>query len=203
MTPPRPSQRLPHLTQLRNKKMARSAHAYVRGSTVQFYEWLHSQSGRRLPQGPAIWICGDCHAGNLGPTADSKGEIDIHIRDLDQAVIGNPAHDLVRLALSLATAARGSDLPGVTTARMLEEMMRGYEQALADRPDEAPPRPAQVKASMRSAVQRTWKNLARERIENARPTIPLGKHFWPLSRKEMQQYKPFVRPRKSINWSLL
>ncbi|WP_446739887.1 DUF2252 family protein [Pseudomonas sp. TH31] len=38
MTPPRPSQRLPHLTQLRNKKMARSAHAYVRGSTVQFYE---------------------------------------------------------------------------------------------------------------------------------------------------------------------
>lgn len=184
MTPPRPSQRLPHLTQLRNKKMARSAHAYVRGSTVQFYEWLHSQSGRRLPQGPAIWICGDCHAGNLGPTANSKGEIDIHIRDLDQAVIGNPAHDLVRLALSLATAARGSDLPGVTTARMLEEMMRGYEQAFADRPDEAPPRPAQVKASMRSAVQRTWKNLARERIENARPTIPLGKHFWPLSRKE-------------------
>jgi len=67
---------------------------------------------------------------------------------------------------------------------MLEEMMRGYEQAFADRPDEAPPRPAQVKASMRSAVQRTWKNLARERIENARPTIPLGKHFWPLSRKE-------------------
>lgn len=191
MTPPRPSQRLPHLTQLRNKKMARSAHAYVRGSTVQFYEWLHSQPGRRLPQGPAIWICGDCHAGNLGPTANSKGEIDIHIRDLDQAVIGNPAHDLVRLALSLATAARGSDLPGVTTARMLEEMMRGYEQAFADRPDEAPPRPAQVKASMRSAVQRTWKNLARERIENARPTIPLGKHFWPLSRKENAAIQTF------------
>eukprot|EP01132_Coremiostelium_polycephalum_P011172 gene11172-13687_t len=95
---PRPSSRMPHLTQLRNLKMARSAHAYVRGSTVQFYEWLHSQRGRRLPQGPAIWICGDCHAGNLGPTGDTKGRIDMHIRDLDQAVIGNPAHDLVRLA---------------------------------------------------------------------------------------------------------
>ncbi|MEB0047510.1 MULTISPECIES: DUF2252 domain-containing protein [unclassified Pseudomonas] len=184
MTPPRPSARLPHLTRLRNLKMARSAHAYVRGSTVQFYEWLHSQPGRRLPQGPAIWICGDCHAGNLGPTASAKGQIDMHIRDLDQAVIGNPAHDLVRLALSLATAARGSDLPGVTTARMLEEMMRGYEQAFDDQPDAAPPRPAQVKSGMRSAVKRTWKNLARERIENARPTIPLGKHFWPLSRQE-------------------
>lgn len=169
--------------------MARSAHAYVRGSTVQFYEWLHSQSGRRLPHGPAVWICGDCHAGNLGPTGDSKGRIDIHIRDLDQTVIGNPAHDLVRLALSLATAARGSDLPGVATARMLEEMMVGYEQAFEDDVDEEPPRPAQVKAGMRSAVQRTWKHLAQERIEDTRPTIPLGKHFWSLSRPERAALK--------------
>lgn len=118
MKTPRPSARMPHLTQLRNLKMARSA------------------------------------------------------------------HDLVRLALSLATAARGSDLPGVTTARMLEEMMLGYGQAFKDKPDEAPPRPSQVKAGMRSAVARTWKHLARERIESARPTIPLGKHFWALSRAE-------------------
>lgn len=164
--------------------MARSAHAYVRGSTAQFYEWLHSQPGKRLPRGPSVWICGDCHAGNLGPTGDLKGRIDIHIRDVDQTVIGNPAHDLVRLALSLATAARGSDLPGVATARMLEEMMRGYEQAFEDETDETPPRPAQVKAGMRSAVRRTWKHLAKERIEDTRPTIPLGKHFWSLSREE-------------------
>lgn len=189
MTPPRPADRQPHLTQLRNLKMARSAHAYVRGSTVQFYEWLHSQSGRRLPQGPAIWICGDCHAGNLGPTANSKGKTDVYIRDLDQAVIGNPVHDLVRLALSLATAARGSDLPGVTTARLLEEMIRGYESAFEDRPDEPPTRPPQVKSSMRSAVKRTWKHLAHERIENAKPTIPLGSKFWPLSRKESSAIK--------------
>lgn len=169
--------------------MARSAHAYVRGSTVQFYEWLNSQSGRRLPSGPAVWICGDCHAGNLGPTGDLKGRIDIHIRDLDQTVIGNPVHDLVRLALSLATAARGSDLPGVATARMLEEMMQGYEAAFEDDSEEDPPRPAQVKASMRSAVQRTWKHLAEERIEDTRATIPLGKHFWGLSRAERDALK--------------
>jgi uncharacterized protein (DUF2252 family) len=189
MKTPRPSARLETLSQLRNFKMARSAHAYVRGSTVQFYEWLHSQPGRRLPHGPAVWICGDCHAGNLGPTGDLKGQIDIHIRDLDQTVIGNPAHDLVRLALSLATAARGSDLPGVATARMLEEMMRGYEQAFVDDVDKEPPRPAQVKAGMRSAVQRTWKHLAQERIENTKPTIPLGKHFWSLSRAERAALK--------------
>ena len=49
--------------------MARSAHAYVRGSTVKFYEWLEAQKRGRLPEGPAVWICGDCHAGNLGPVA--------------------------------------------------------------------------------------------------------------------------------------
>ena len=104
------------LSERRNLKMARSAHAYVRGSTVKFYEWLKEVDGCRLPDGPPVWICGDCHVGNLGPVADADGRIEIQIRDLDQSVIGNPAHDLIRLGLSLATASRGSDLPGVTTA---------------------------------------------------------------------------------------
>ena len=110
--------------------MARSAHAYVRGSTVQFYEWLEAQKQGTLPEGPPVWICGDCHAGNLGPVAGVDGRIAIQIRDLDQTVIGNPAHDLIRLALSLATASRGSDLPGVTTARILEQVIEGYQAAL-------------------------------------------------------------------------
>lgn len=122
-------------------KMARSAHAYVRGSTVQFYEWLEAQKHGTLPEGPAVWICGDCHAGNLGPVAALDGRIAIQIRDLDQTVIGNPAHDIIRLALSLATASRGSDLPGVTTARILEQVIEGYQAALrkdADTIDDAP-----------------------------------------------------------------
>ena len=66
--------------------------------------------------------------------------VDVQIRDLDQTVIGNPAHDLIRLGLSLASAARGSDLPGVTTAHMLEQMVSGYSLALRDREgDEAVP----------------------------------------------------------------
>jgi uncharacterized protein (DUF2252 family) len=123
--PTLPTQRAEALRNEQNRKMARSAHAYVRGNTAQFYEWLRARRHLALPAGPPIWICGDCHVGNLGPVADAKGQIDIQIRDLDQTVIGNPAHDLIRLALSLATAARGSDLPGVTTALMLEQMMEG------------------------------------------------------------------------------
>jgi uncharacterized protein (DUF2252 family) len=118
---PKPSQRRAWLLNGQNLKMAQSAHAYVRGNTAKFYEWLEKAEGT-VPDGPAIWICGDCHVGNLGPVANAEGEVEIGIRDLDQTVIGNPAHDLIRLGLSLATAARGSDLPGVTTALMLEQM---------------------------------------------------------------------------------
>jgi uncharacterized protein (DUF2252 family) len=93
----------------------------VRGNTLKFYEWLAASGSSKVPQGPPIWVCGDCHVGNLGPLADADGQIDIEIRDFDQTVIGNTAHDLIRLGLSLATAARGSDLPGVTTAKMVEQ----------------------------------------------------------------------------------
>jgi uncharacterized protein (DUF2252 family) len=115
-----------NLAQTRNLKMAESAHRYVRGSTIKFYERLDGASAK-IPAGPAVWICGDCHIGNLGPLADAKGRVAIQIRDLDQTVIGNPVHDLIRLGLSLASAARGSDLPGV---RQLDKSKR--QEWLAD-----------------------------------------------------------------------
>ncbi|MDQ2832184.1 MAG: DUF2252 domain-containing protein [Acidobacteriota bacterium] len=171
--------------------MARSAHAYVRGNTLQFYEWLHAGSGRKLPQGPPIWICGDCHLGNLGPVADSSGKVEIEIRDLDQTVIGNPAHDLIRLGLSLATAARGSDLPGVTTALMLEQMVQGYQQAVTSGRAQSAARTSRklrpVESVLRQAESREWRHLARERIEDLKPTIPLGERFWALSPQEKDE----------------
>src|SRR3984885_7571075 len=95
----KPERRAQALDARRKIKMASSAHAYVRGSTVQFYRWLEGNGRRAVPKGPAVWICGDCHAGNLGPLAAPDGKIHVQIRDLDQTVIGNPKHDLIRLAL--------------------------------------------------------------------------------------------------------
>ena len=183
---PRPSERGPILTRTRNLKMARSAHAYVRGSTVRFYEWLES-SGGKLPAGPPIWICGDCHLGNMGPLADARGRVDIQIRDLDQTVIGNPAHDLIRLGLSLASAARGSDLPGVITARMLEGLIEGYEAALAEDFEANTRHPPMIGAVLGEASRRTWKHLAAERLNGVKPEIPIGKRFWPVSRAERRE----------------
>jgi uncharacterized protein (DUF2252 family) len=176
----------------RSLKMARSAHAYVRGNTRKFYEWLENSNVEKLPRGPAVWICGDCHVGNLGPVANAEGHIDIQIRDLDQTVIGNPAHDLVRLGLSLATAARGSDLPGVTTAKMLESMIGGYEQAFEEDSqlrDFQQNRPESARVAMRRSLNRSWKHLAKDRIEDIDPTIPLGRRFWPLRKDEKLEIK--------------
>ncbi len=179
--------RLDTLESTRTAKMAQSAHAFVRGNTVQFYEWLDGLGRGTLPEGPAIWICGDCHVGNLGPLASAEGRVDIQIRDLDQTVIGNPAHDLIRLAVSLASAARGADLPGVTTALMLEEMMHGYALALSDPAEENPvPEPDVVSTVRRRALGRRWRHLARERLETVKPTIPLGKKFWALDADERE-----------------
>ena len=177
------------LARARTRKMASSAHAYMRGNTVKFYTWLNDFDAQ-LPQGPSIWICGDCHLGNLGPLADSRGKVALQIRDLDQSVIGNPAHDMIRLGLSLACAARGSDLPGVTTALMLEALVAGYVSALggdfedSDAPSE---RPKAVKSTLTNAIHRRWHHLAVERLENREPSIPLGKRFWPLSDSERVQ----------------
>ena len=169
--------------------MAESAHAYVRGSTKKFYQWLETAAGRSIPQGPAVWIGGDCHVGNIGPLADKDGKVEIQIRDLDQTCIGNPAHDLIRLGLSLATASRGSDLPGITAVRILEAMVEGYEEALS--------RPTQVtrievddlapiQSVLRKSRGRAWRNLAEERIEDITPKIPLGEKFWTLKEEEHQ-----------------
>jgi uncharacterized protein (DUF2252 family) len=124
-----------------------------------------------------------------GPVANAEGKVEIEIRDLDQTVIGNPVHDLVRLGLSLATAPRSSDLPGVTTARMLEEMIEGYAAGFVrhrtsrKEADDIKP----VAIVLRQALKRKWRNLARERIEDVKPTIPLGKCFWALSQEEKKE----------------
>ena len=190
----RPTARATRLENIRKSKMARSPHAYVRGNTVRYYEWLERVESGALPEGPEIWICGDCHLGNLGPIGSASGKILIQIRDLDQTVIGNPAHDLIRLSLSLASAARGSDLPGLTTVKMLERIMSDYHGAFAPDFDENRDieEPEPVRRVAKKAATASWKSLAAEDLEGTNPTLPIGKCFWPLSRQEKRDIERLV-----------
>ncbi len=183
---PHPEERADRLRDARNVKMARSTHAYVRGSTVKFYEWLEA-SAARIPEGPSVWICGDCHMGNLGPLSDAKGRVAVQIRDLDQTVIGNPAHDLIRLGLSLASSARGSDLPGIATVQIFEHLIAGYLMGLegkASRGRESDWAPKPIRRLLAQSVVRRWRHLAEERLDTVRPEVPLGKRFWSVTDDE-------------------
>ena len=71
--------------------------------------------------------------------------------------------------------------------------MQGYEHALAapaGKPSEA--RPECVRVVMRRAMNRTWKHLARERLQDLKPNIPRGERFWPLSKDEKHAHRQAV-----------
>ena len=172
--------------------MARSVHAFVRASTASFYEWLGSTRAASLPSGPPVWICGDAHVGNFGPIASHRGDVTVGIRDLDQTVRGNPAHDVLRLAVSLATLVRSSNLPGTATARMIEGLAIGYRDALDGGPKGGNP-PA-IQFALKAAQKRSFRHLWKERAGSEKPRqLPIGSHFWPLQKQERAEVERLVR----------
>jgi hypothetical protein len=49
-------QRAVAFRQRRNLKMAGSAHAYMPGNALKFYEWLGTADSSTIPVGPPVWI---------------------------------------------------------------------------------------------------------------------------------------------------
>jgi uncharacterized protein (DUF2252 family) len=93
----------------------------------------------------------------------------------------------------LATASRGSDLPGVATAHILEQVIEGYQAALRQDADAIDEAPKSVQLVMKQSLGRSWKNLANERLEDKKPTIPLGARFWSLSKSERAMIDEFFQ----------
>jgi hypothetical protein len=70
------------------------------------------------------------------------------------------------------------------TALMMEQMMEGYCDALRNgSKSKAPPKKSvkPIRIVLKQALNRKWRHLATERIQDVRPTIPLGPKFWALS----------------------
>jgi uncharacterized protein (DUF2252 family) len=75
------------------------------------------------------------------------------------------------------------------TARMIENMVDGYEQAFEpdwDGEDDED-LPDTIRELIRKSNKRTWKHLARERIADTSPAIPIGKRFWSLDKAEKKE----------------
>jgi uncharacterized protein (DUF2252 family) len=82
---------------------------------------------------------------------------------------------------------------------MVEQLIEGYEQAFSEEASEDDfqhQRPDTIKVAMKRSMRRSWKELARERIEDIQPNIPLGKRFWPLRRDEKLEIKQMFQREK-------
>ncbi len=189
------------LERKRTLKMARSAHAYVRGNTARFYEWLAaSPAARRVPMGPAIWICGDCHLGNLGPGRRRRGTC----RDPDPRP--RPGRDRQSRARSHPPGpVAGHRGPRFGPARRHHCTDDGGEWSTATAPPSRIPtrdhpgaEPETVRSIRREAFGRRWRHLAKERLQAVEPRIPLGEKFWALAPEEARGVGTAVR--RSGGW---
>jgi uncharacterized protein (DUF2252 family) len=191
------AERKARLQTLRDRKMAATAHAFVRAKADLFYATLADEK-LKLPAGPAIWISGDCHAENFGAVSDARGEGDLEMNDLDETSVGEPAHDVLRLALSLSMAARAAGRNGLDTAAMLESMVRGYDALLRKREREEPlsldDPPARLRKLERHAAARTRTELLDGRCpdKDGRRAFPTGPRYWPLFDGERRAVKALL-----------
>jgi uncharacterized protein (DUF2252 family) len=71
---------------------------------------------------------------------------------------------------------------------MMEQMVQGYQSALISRRVKKAPKDSTklrpIETVLKQSVKREWRHLATERIEDVKPTIPLGERFWALSDEE-------------------
>lgn len=171
---------------MRAKKVADAPHAFVRANAAFFYEHVSPKS---IPAGPKIWICGDCHSENIGAVAGHDGVPTIELNDYDEAAIGEPAYDLLRLALSLHFAGRGSGLGGIETVHMVEEMLEGYGISLQRRSERLHVReiPDRFRRLLNRASAQTHTALLDRRVPrkpHRERAFLLGERYWPLTKKE-------------------
>jgi uncharacterized protein (DUF2252 family) len=91
-------------------------------------------------------------------------------------------------------ASRSSDLPGVTTARLTEDLVAGYERsfegdAVSEEIEDLPP---PIRLIMRRAVKRTSRRLLDERLGKKRGKFEIGRKFWRLADDEHEAVRRIV-----------
>jgi hypothetical protein len=87
-------------------------------------------SARIIPEGPPIWICGDCHIGNIGPLADSRAKSKFRSGIWIKLWSGTRLTIWSVWPFPLPRPHEVLTCPALPVAKMMEQVFEGYEQAL-------------------------------------------------------------------------
>ncbi|MGB6519120.1 MAG: DUF2252 domain-containing protein [Candidatus Cybelea sp.] len=119
--------RLLELIALRHERMAASAFAFYRGSAVVMAADLAS-----LPvTGITVQACGDAHIANFGFFATPERRVVYDLNDFDETLPGPWEWDVLRLAASIALAARARSFPANAEHQSVLAGVRAYREAMA------------------------------------------------------------------------
>jgi uncharacterized protein (DUF2252 family) len=119
--------RLLELVALRHERMAASPFALYRGSAVVMAADLAS-----LPvTGITVQTCGDAHIANFGLFATPERRVIYDLNDFDETLPGPWEWDVLRLAASIALAARARSFPANAHQRAVLAGVRAYREAMA------------------------------------------------------------------------
>ncbi len=138
------TRKTPELLARKRARMARSPHAFLRGSVGLFYRMLTLSPDLMGGPAGAGWIVGDLHVENFGAfrveaPAKRRGGVVFDLNDLDLAVVGPWRYDLARLTTSLLLAARERGLDGDATVLIARGALASWRDALFGARPAAPP----------------------------------------------------------------
>lgn len=115
----------------------------------------------------------------------------LELRDFDHAVIGAPAHDVCRLAFSLAVEAVASGLSAGDVGAVVGGVCRGYDDGLKLHAERRRGSSNPVRRVLKAARRRDRAALLDETFGRA-DEIPLGARFWALTPAERGSVEAIV-----------
>ena len=112
----------------KHRRMAQGLFPFLRAT---FYRWAQHWPAccPELAAAPRVLAVGDLHLENFGTWRDREGRLIWGVNDFDEALPAAYTLDLVRLAASVAVAARERDLP-IKPRAACRELLCGYHEWL-------------------------------------------------------------------------
>lgn len=168
------TRKAPALLARKRAKMARSPHAFLRGSVGLFYRMLAlSPDLMGGPKGGG-WIVGDLHVENFGAfggeaslRAKRRERVVFDLNDLDLAVVGPWRYDLARLTTSLLLTASERGLDGDATVTVARAALRSWRDVTFGGA-RTPPPPAYIRRLVAKVGGRTHASMLADRTTASR-----------------------------------